>query len=191
LSGYLLYLHPPTRDSSALRKADVQSGFRQLEPREGAPASGKTEVYVLHGPENLYAAARLHDEEPSRIRKRLTRRDNLNKADWFLVSFDSNLDRETAYTFGLSAGGVQYDALRAPNNRNSSRDAVSESDVQHTDRGWTVELSVPYSMLRFREQATQTWGVHFTRRIPRRGERSEWPLIPRSERSNVVSNTNY
>lgn len=175
-------------DESAWQKADGQSGFRQLTPREGAPASQKTEVYVLHGAENLYVAARLHDEEPSKIRERLTRRDNLNKADWFLVSFDSNLDRETAYTFGVSAGGVQYDALRTPNNRNRSWDAVWESAVQRTDRGWTVELSVPYSMLRFPEQATQTWGVHFTRRIPRLGERSEWPLIPRSERSNRVSN---
>jgi len=175
-------------DERAWERADVQSGFRQLTPREGAPASGKTEVYVLHGAENLYVAARLREEDPSKIRERLTRRDNLNNADWFLVSFDSNLDRETAYTFGVSAGGVQYDALRTPNNRNSSWDAVWKSAVQRTEHGWAVELSVPYSMLRFPEQAPQTWGVHFTRRIPRLGERSEWPLIPRSERSNMVSN---
>lgn len=175
-------------DERAWKKAEGASGFRQLRPQEGAPASQKTEICVLYGAENLYVAAQLHDEVPSKIRQRLTRRDNLNNADWFLVSFDSNLDRETAYTFGVNAGGVQYDALRTANNRNSSWDAVWESAVQHTGRGWTVELRVPYSMLQFPKQEPQTWGVHVTRQIPRLSERSEWPLIQRSERSNMVSN---
>jgi hypothetical protein len=164
------------------------SGFRQLRPDEGRPSSKKTSVNIYYGDNNLYIGAMLYDDNPSLIRQRLTRRDNYNKADWFLVSIDSNFDRTNAFTFGVNAAGVQYDALQRGSNRNDSWNAVWESEVQKTENGWEAELRIPYSMLRFPETESQTWGIQFTRRIPRFSEQSEWPLVPRSERKNLVSN---
>jgi len=164
------------------------SGFRQLRPDEGHPSSKKTRVNVYYGKESVYIGAILYDEKSSLIRQRLTRRDNYNKADWFLVSIDSNFDHTNAFTFGVNAAGVQYDALQRGNTRNDSWDAVWESEVQMTENGWEAELRIPYSMLRFPETESQTWGIQFVRRIPRLSEQSEWPLVPRSERTNLVSN---
>ena len=189
-------------DEAAWMQAEPISGFRQFEPNEGAPATQRTEVRVLYGDDNLYVGATLYDDDPAAIKPSLGRRDDYNRADWFLVSIDSYLDRRTAYTFGLNAAGVQFDAIytgdsggpggggggsNAPRGMDESWDAIWYSDVRVTDRGWIVEMRIPYSMLRFSEAAAQTWGVHFRRRIPRLGEQDEWPLVPRTERENLVA----
>lgn len=194
-------------DEAAWEQAEVASGFRQFEPNEGAPASQRTEVRVLYGANSLYIGAILHDQDPAQIEQALGRRDEFNRADWFLVSIDSDGDRRTAYTFGVNAAGVQFDALRTgaggggPGGgggrgggggggglpgMDASWDAIWYSAVRVTSEGWHVEMRIPYSMLRFSGADAQTWGVHFTRRIPRLGEQSEWPLVPRTARTNLV-----
>lgn len=199
-------------DEDAWQRAAAVSGFRQYEPVEGAPASQETEVRVLYGANHLYVGALLHDEEPGAIEKALGRRDDFNRADWFLVALDAWFDRRTAYVFGVNAAGVQFDALQtgsstaggggggggpgggggggnsnAPRGMDPSWDAVWYSDVRVTQSGWSAEIRIPYSMLRFSEAPAQTWGIHFTRRIPRLGEQSEWPHVPRIQRTNLVA----
>ncbi|HEX7071752.1 MAG TPA: DUF5916 domain-containing protein, partial [Rhodothermales bacterium] len=68
-----------------------------------------------------------------------------------------------------------------------SWDAIWASAVAITERGWSAEIRIPYSMLRFEEAPEQAWGVHFARRVPRIGETSEWPLVPRTERVNLLA----
>ena len=189
-------------DEEVWQQAIAVSGFRQYEPVDGAPASQKTEVRVLYGSNNLYVGAFLYDDEPGAIEKALGRRDDFNRADWFLVAVDAYFDRRTAYVFGVNAAGVQFDALQsgsggggppgggnsnAPRGMDPSWDAVWYSDIRTTADGWAVEMRIPYSMLRFSEAPVQTWGVHFTRRIPRLGEQVEWPHVPRTQRDNLVA----
>lgn len=188
-------------DEEAWQQAQSISDFRQFEPDEGDPASMRTEVRVLYGAGNLYVGAILYDDNPSGIEQTLGRRDEYNRADWFLVSVDSYYNRRNAYTFGVNAANIQFDALRTggfggggpggggptPPGMDPSWDAIWYSDARKTDQGWVVEMQIPYSMLRFPEAESQVWGIHFTRRIPRLGEVSEWPLVPRSERSNLVA----
>lgn len=175
-------------NESMWEKAEPATNFLQLQPEEGTPATQKTEVRVLYGNGNLYVGAVLHDDNSSSIRDRLTRRDNYNRADWFIASIDSDFNQRTAYTFGVNAAGVKLDALQEGSSRNYSWDAVWDSSVRRKEDGWAVEMRIPYSMLRFPEEKAQSWGIHFTRKIPRLGEISEWPLIPRVNRSNLVAN---
>jgi hypothetical protein len=190
-------------DEAAWGEAAPATGFLQLEPAEGAPATQRTEVRVLYGPGSLYVGALLHDTEPTLIERSLGRRDEFNRADWFVVSIDSYLDRRTAYAFGVNAAGVQFDAAQGgggggpgpggggggptPEGMDPSWDAIWTSAVALTPEGWAVEMSIPYSMLRFRRAETQRWGIQFSRHLPREGERSEWPLVRRVERSNQVA----
>ena len=179
-------------DEEAWREAPPATNFRQLEPTQGEAASQKTAVRVLHGPEAVYVGADLQDETPSEIQAALGRRDQFNRADWFIASFDSNNNQETAYTFAVSAAGVQADGLRTGDGGgpgpdiDTAWDAIWDSEVERTSEGWTVELRIPYSQLRFPEN-TDRWRVHFRRRIPRLSEESEWPLVPRSERQNILA----
>lgn len=190
-------------DEPAWSQAEPATDFRQLQPSEGEPASQRTEVRVLYGPGSLYVGAVLHDTEPSAVERTLGRRDEFNRADWFIVSVDSYLDRRTAYAFGVNAAGVQFDANQGggggggpgggggggptPQGMDPSWDAIWSSEVRATPEGWVVEMAIPYSMLRFPRAEAQTWGIQFSRHIPRLGEQSEWPLVPRVQRSNLVA----
>lgn len=176
-------------DEADWETAPSISGFRQLRPQEGASASQRTEVRVLYGEDALYVGATLYDDHPDRIRARLARRDQRNQADWFEVSIDSYLDRKTARTFAVNAAGVQRDGLiqggggGGPGGPlDTSWDAIWRSEVRLTSEGWTAELRIPYSELRFSEADQQQWGVQFRRRIPRNSEVVEWPLVPESDR---------
>lgn len=181
-------------DEAAWRQAEAVSDFMQSEPEEGAPASQKTEVRVLYGPSNVYIGGFLFDDEASGIQQTLGRRDDINRADWFVVSLDSYFDQKTAYVFGVNAAGVQFDAIRTGfgggpgRGMDESWNAVWASNVQVTAEGWAVEMRIPYSMLRFARANTQSWGIHFERRMPRRGEEVQWPLVLRAERNNQVAN---
>ena len=183
-------------DEPEWEQAEKTSGFLQFEPLEGAPASQPTEVRVLFGPGSLYVGAMLYDDQPERIQQTLGRRDEYTQADWFAISIDSHLDRRTAYLFGVNAAGVQYDALRAEDldeddgpggGGDKSWNAIWHAAVHVGPDGWAVEMQIPYSMLRFSRSDIQTWGIHFSREIPRLGEKSELPLVPRTDRANFVA----
>lgn len=187
-------------NEDAWQQAQPVSNFYQLEPDEGEPSTRRTEVRVLFGKDDLYIGALMHDNSEI-IEKKLGRRDEYNRADWFLVSLDSYFNKKTAYTFAVNSGGVQLDGQQDDNQKLSvlngesslpigldpSWDAIWFSAVRITDDGWIAEIRIPYSMLRYPRADSQTWGIHFTRRIPRLGEISEWPYIPRRERSNLVA----
>ncbi len=169
-------------DEAVWATTPASTGFRQLEPNEGAPASQQTVVRVLYGESNLYIGARLYDEHPDEIIAALGRRDEYHRADWFTVSTDSYFNQKPAYTFAVNAAGVQLDGLRA-GRLDTSWDALWTAAARVTDEGWVAEMRIPYAMLRFTEEEVQTWGIQFRRRIPRLSEVDEWKLIPRTERS--------
>lgn len=182
-------------DEEAWLKASVIENFTQMEPEEGAPSSRRTEVRVLFGNDNLYIGAVMYDD-PSGIENTLGRRDELNRADWLLVSLDTYFNRRTAYTFAVNAAGVQLDGQQGGRQSFSpsllpgldpSWNAIWFSAVRISEVGWTAEIRIPYSMLRFPDVESQTWGIHIARRIPQLGEVSEWPYIARTERSNLVA----
>lgn len=168
-------------DEAGWAAADVATGFRQFEPDEGAPASARTEVRVLYGPTALYVGAVMHDT-PGRIRRPLSRRDDTGDADYLLVGIDGYLDRRTGYAFGVTAAGVQFDAVLSGNSSDFSWDAVWDAAVRVTETGWVAELAIPYSMLRFSRADEQTWGVQFERRIGRNDETAMWEPVTRAER---------
>jgi hypothetical protein len=184
-------------DEAPWQEARFITDFLQTEPNEGSAATHRTEVRVLYGPNHVYIGAYLYDSEPDKIQQTLGQRDNMNRADWFTVSIDSYFDKKSAYTFGVNAAGVQYDAYLSGGGGGGggmgggmgdrSWNAIWESDVRIASDGWIVEMRIPYSMLRFSNTDMQTWGVQFTRDIARLGEDSEWPFVPRTQRASLVA----
>jgi len=176
-------------DEADWQSASVATGFQQFEPNEGGAPSQRTEVRVLFGETALYIGAILYDDEPDQILQTLGRRDELSQSEWFVVAIDSYFDRKTAYNFAISAAGVQADGILTSGffSReggfpfDTSWDAIWYPAVRITSEGWTVEMRIPYSMLRFPEAESQQWGINFRRIIPRSGETLDWVLIRRSE----------
>ncbi len=175
-------------DEAEWRRATPVSGFIASEPIEGVPAEADTEVYLLYDEDAIYVGARMLDDDPQSTFRQLTRRDFTGRvADYFEVSIDSNLDRRSAYTFRVSAAGVQEDRYTYDDtNSDGGWDAVWESGAVLTDEGWTAELRIPLSQLRYTPSARpQTWGINFARRRNSAGEKSFWALESRVQHGGV------
>ena len=124
---------------------------------------------------------RLYDSEPDKIVARLSRRDDDADADRFTFYVDAMHDRLTGASFEVSAGGVQRDTIISNDtNRDSSWDGVWESAVSIDQEGWTIEMRIPLSQLRFLRGDRQTWGFNAERFIYRKNERVWFELVPRA-----------
>jgi hypothetical protein len=175
-------------DEAEWGRARPLQGFVASDPVEGVPAEHETDVYVLYDVDAIYVGARMHDSDPESIFRQLTRRDQLGEvADYFGISLDTNLDRRTAYTFQVSAAGVQADEYRFDDtSRDTSWDAVWESAVSIDPEGWTAELRIPLSQLRFAPSASpQAWGLNAARRRNASAEQSYWALESRVQQGGV------
>ena len=170
-------------------QAPAATDFTQEWPRRGQPAVQRTEVRILYDDQYLYVGARMHhdrqrDGGTARVVRRLHRRDQESQSDWFGIALDSGRDRRTALLFEVNAAGVQKDQLIYNDSTyDPSWDGVWESAVSTDEEGWTAELRIPLSLLRFAPgEGPQTWGVNFSRsdQGPVR-EYTRWRVVPRSE----------
>ncbi|HZB28499.1 MAG TPA: DUF5916 domain-containing protein [Gemmatimonadales bacterium] len=163
------------------------SDFTQREPNEGAPATERTEVRVLYDDHALYIAARMWDRSPDSVRAQLARRDRISNSDRFLVFLDCYRDRRTGFYFGINAAGTLYDGTLYNDDWESDTwDGVWEGRVARDSLGWSAELRIPYSQLRFQREKSHRWGINFKREIARRNERDYLVRTP-SNGSGFVS----
>ncbi|MBT8335573.1 MAG: carbohydrate binding family 9 domain-containing protein [Gemmatimonadetes bacterium] len=156
-------------------------GFIQGEPVEGIPAEHDTEIRIAFFGEALYVAARMFDDDPESIADQLVRRDQQGQYDFVRVQLDPNLDRRTGYAFQVSAANVQRDEYLYDDERmDDAWDAVWESAVARDDQGWTVEMRIPLSQIRYEsDQDAQTWGINVSRRRLASNELSYFSLKSR------------
>ena len=156
-------------NEEAWRNAPIATDFIMYEPDNGKPISEnkKTEVKVLYDNNAVYILAVLHDEEPNKIARELTNRDDFGVSDVFSVSINGNNDGQQDFRFFVSAAGVQMDCLATEDDEDFNWDAIWDSEVELTNFGWVVEMKIPYAALRFSNATKQTWGLNFKRDIKR------------------------
>ena len=158
--------------------------FVQEEPDNMAEPTEKTEVYLTYDEKSLYVAARLYDVIPSDITMQLAPRDDWfgafdEMADWFSIDLDSRHDHQTAFSFAVNTSGVNYDAMIYNDEIiDSDWNAIWESEVQIDDKGWTIEMEIPFSNLPFYKGKNKTWGLNITRFIQRNYETINWVTFP-------------
>lgn len=159
------------------------SHFTQVDPRDGATPSERTEVRIAYDRDAIYVGVRLFDSQASHIVSRLSRRDGQTSSDAFTISLDSYHDHRTAFRFTVNAAGVKSDELVSndADDGDASWDPVWDAAASIDSAGWSVEMRIPLSQLRFGEQNDQTWGANFTRYIARTGEILKWSWAPRSQ----------
>ena len=170
-------------DDAAWGAAAVGRDFVQRAPDVMQPATQRTEVRILFDDAALYVAMRMFDSAPDSIAAPLARRDADPYSDWAELSIDGYLDRRTAFRFMVNPAGVQRDALVSGDDlftEDIGWDAVWASATRRDSAGWTAELRIPLSQLRFAVGAgTSRWGLQAGRFLARRNERSYWsPIVP-------------
>jgi hypothetical protein len=174
-------------EEAAWAAATPVTAFTQTDPEEGKPCSERTEVRFLIGDDALYIGARMFDREPAKIKARLSRRDDPVETDAFDVWLDSYHDHLTARRFRVNPAGAILDAsIGADGNEDDSWDAVWEAAARVDSLGWTAELRIPLSQLRYNTQQEATWGLQLARTIFRRGEFALFAFTPKKERGGVA-----
>jgi hypothetical protein len=173
-------------DDAAWQAATPDDRFVQAEPQNGRPASERTEVRIVYDDRAIYVGVRCFDREPDKIVSRLTRRDRQIEADWVAIGFDSRLDHASAYAFMINAAGVQTDVLLYDDTSSSADwDAVWDGAVARDAGGWSAELRIPLSVLRFSSAPAQVWGFNVERYISRKKEDQTWSHVPQGVNANV------
>ncbi|MTI88721.1 MAG: carbohydrate binding family 9 domain-containing protein [Balneolaceae bacterium] len=163
-------------DESVWALAPAATRFTQRTPNDGGKPSQKTKVKLLYTDEAVYVGIMAYDTAPDSIMSSLFRRDGSEASDWVYVSFDSYNDQRTAFTFAVNPRGVQKDVLYYDDtNEDILWDAVWQAKTKILENGWSAELRIPLSQLRFSSKNNeQSWGVNFQRRVARNGEVSFW-----------------
>jgi hypothetical protein len=142
----------------------------EVNPRENEAAAVQTFVYIIEDGAQLYVAFDARDPEPEKIRAYLRDRDTAYNDDFVGIVLDTFNDERRGFEFFANALGVQMDLTVDDVNggEDDSWDAIWRSAGVVTSTGYTVEMAIPFSQLRFEQTASdQTWGVDALRVHPR------------------------
>ena len=168
-------------DDPAWASAPWITDFTQKMPNEGAPPTDSMRIGILYDGDALYVGARMYSKDPSKLQAPLSRRDNTAQADHLWVSFDTYHDRRTAYSFGVTASGVRMDWYHPTDNEfdlDPGFDPVWEGKAVIDSLGWTTEMRIPFSQLRFTDQRVQVWGFNADHWNPATSEDVFWIPVP-------------
>ena len=167
-------------------QAPPVTDFVQKEPVEGASPSEPMEVRFLYDDDALYVGARMSKRPGSLVQAPMGRREDNNQSEHILVSLDTFLDHRTAYVFGVTAAGVRIDRYHPKDDEGAfdeTFDPVWRARTTMTATGWTAELWIPFSQLRFSAAPDQVWGLNVQRFTPTLKEDDYWVAIPRTVRA--------
>jgi hypothetical protein len=167
-------------DESVYQSVQAITDFIQLVPEEGAPATEKTEAWIMFDATNVYVSARVWDSAPeSEWVANEMRRDTsqLRQNDTFAVFFDTFYDRRNGFNFYTNPLGARADQqFTNEGNPNGDWNPIWDVRTGRFDGGWTVEMEIPFKTLRDRSGLSQLWGVQLRRAIRRK---NEWVYLTR------------
>ena len=167
-------------DDASWNIVEWTSDYIENDPEENTPPSEQTQFKITYDQKNLFIAVRAFDRQPDSIVRRLSRRDGF-AGDWVEFNIDSYNDLRTAFSFTITAAGVKGDEFVTNNGDNwdSSWNPIWYAKTNIDDKGWTAEIRIPLSQLRFGKSKEQIWGLQSTRRFFRKEERSLWQRKPK------------
>jgi len=175
-------------DDVAWQAATPISEFVQKNPTEGQPASERTEVRFLYTDHDLIVGIRAFDHDRGGIVGPLLRRDPTDvRTDYVGIKLDTYHDRRTAYEFDVNPAGSRKDQFifddgaRTDDTWNPVYDWAAATDPE----GWSAELRIPFSQLRFSRADAMVFGLRVVRYISRRSEESNWPFVARDQAGEV------
>ncbi|NQU27750.1 MAG: carbohydrate binding family 9 domain-containing protein, partial [Candidatus Marinimicrobia bacterium] len=161
--------------------------FIQTDPDNGALPTESTEIWVGFDDEAIYVGWRLLDSKPEEIVSRLTRRDSDFNSDEIQFAIDSYNDNRSGFYFIVNpAGSIQDGTIANDGWFDDTWDGIWDRAARIDDQGWTVEMRIPFSQLRFNMRDEIVMGIGLGRVIKRNNEHDLSFLTPRGE-SGVTS----
>ena len=171
-------------DEAGWKEATPATDFTEWRPDAGKPENpaNKTIVYILYDNTSIYVGGYCHERTKDSISRELIGRDKVGVNDFVGVIVDTYNDKINAVGFYVTPYGEQYDAKYSPsdNGEDDSWNAVWQSAAKINADGWSFEMRIPYSALRFVSKENQTWGLNITRQRNKTGQQYMWsPIDPK------------
>ena len=182
-------------DDEAWRTAGMLTEFVQQSPRDGAPATEQTEVYIAYDRDHIYFGFHLHYSDPGIMRANRVDRDTAWQDDLITVYLDTFLDQQRSYDFDLNAYNVQGDGVINTGLQQGgpipiadrSWDALFHSGTEIVEDGYTAEMAIPFKSLRYPQRAAgveHRWGFQIVREIKGKDQENVvWAPMSRDVRS--------
>jgi hypothetical protein len=166
------------------KTAPVANKFTALRPTPFVPENeeNRSEVYFLYNGEGIYIGGYFHEKTQDSIATELIGRDGFGNNDFVGIIFDTYNDKINGFEYFVTPLGEQMDAKIAPgNNDNGGEDfswnAVWQSGAKIQNDGWSFEIFLPYSAIRFGKKKVQDWGLNIVRRRQKNGSQLFWQSI--------------
>jgi hypothetical protein len=177
-------------DEASWATAQVIDRFVQQEPQEGQPASDRTEVRVLYDAGHLYIGVRAFASLAVSATEMRRDADRLFDEDNFQVIVDTFHDSRNGYMFLTTPLGAKLEqqvfdegeggGRGTTANINRNWDGVWDAAARIDAEGWTAEIEIPFSTVRFVPSDSQIWGLNFERHTRRKNESALWAPIPKA-----------
>lgn len=167
-------------DEDVYTSTPAITDFLQQEPREGEPATEKTEAWIFYDGDSIYVAARNWDSHPEREVANELRRDNGNILgnENFTFVIDTFHDKRNGYLFQTNPLGALRDMTVTDDLQNSAWNGIWYVRTARFEQGWTMEVAIPFKTLRYRGNGPQTWGINLRRLVKWKNEFSYLSLVP-------------
>lgn len=167
-------------DDEGWKRATPVTEFTQVDPDQGKPASQRTEMRFVFDADALYIGAKMYDS--AAVRTNLVRRDDSFNSDYIEIVIDGFHDHLSRAFFDVNPSGSKQDQLGIGNSCcDRGWDPIWEAVTRIDPDGWTAEIRIPLSQLRFSKDSVQTWGLQLSRFILRRNELDRWSYTSKTE----------
>ena len=172
-------------DEPAWKDASAALGYTELRPTPFRPedSANRTEAYMLYSDDGIYLGGYCHERSRDSISTELRGRDGFGNNDFIGFVFDTYKDKINGFEYFITPLGEQMDSKVAPsqngNNEDFSWNAVWKSAAVIHNDGWSFEMFLPFSAIRFSKKNIQDWGLNIVRRRQKTGQQVFWnPIDP-------------
>lgn len=172
-------------DDTAWKDAPAALGYTEFRPTpfRVEEQSNRTEVFMLYNDEGIYIGGYCYEKTRDSISTELNGRDGFGNNDFIGFIFDTYKDKINGFEYFITPLGEQMDAKMSPNPNGNSEDfswnAVWKSAAKIHSDGWSFEVFIPFSAIRFSKKNVQDWGLNITRRRQKTGQQVAWnPIDP-------------
>ena len=190
-------------DEPVWSRAATLTGFSQYRPVDSRPAEDSTAVLVWYAPDAINFGIRAFERHGGAVRATLADRDNIDADDHVAILLDTYLDHRRATMFAVNPLGVQEDGVwsdgvaagaaggpsaggRFDATIDLNPDYVYESRGRVTERGYEVEVRIPFKSLRYQSADPQDWGIQVVRSVQHSGYEETWTPAVRANASFLI-----
>jgi len=170
----------------AWKDAALMTDLVEFRPNVGKHEdyANRTEAYLMYNDEGIYFGGFCHERTKDSIATELKGRDGFGTNDYIGIIFDTYNDKLNGFEYFITPLGDQWDAKMNPPSMDGEMEdftwnAVWQAKAVITDSGWSFEMFIPFSAIRFGKKEVQDWGFNITRRRRKTEQQNTWnPINP-------------